>query len=292
MRYILVLLVSLLPFRFSAQIITAGQQLINGYYYDITPDTVCNSGNGGSPFGFQKIYNIDLNDDGIIDFEINPLDGSGQNGAYNRCAIIPKNNNEVALSITLDSCFGNPNMYPTPPHLANTYKLAHGFAINDTINSFTKWIDSTALLSYNHWVIASFNCNGGNFYDNTKYIGVRVFHNQDTLYGWIKIKDLTSTSVTVEEFACNQISTSVKKQHLNQYKVYPNPTNSLINIELNEFKSDINISLTNNLGQLLMKQNFKSTNHIKINIDLPKGIYFLNLWSSKDRYNTMKIIKE
>lgn len=273
-----------------AQIILAGQQIANGFYYDISPDTVCNSGN--SPFGFQEIYNIDLNDDGIIDFEINPLDGSGQMGAYNRCAIIPKNNNEIAMSITLDSCFGNPSIYPTPPHLANTYKLAQGFEINDTINTFANWKDSTALLSYYHWVIGRYDCSGGNFYDNSKYIGVRLFHNQDTLYGWIKIKDLSSTSVTVEEFACNQIFTSVKKNNLNQYKVYPNPTNNVIKIELDSFKSDVNISLTNNLGQLLLNQIFKSTNFIEINIDLPKGFYFLKISSSTKEHNTVKIIKE
>ncbi|MCB9173209.1 MAG: T9SS type A sorting domain-containing protein [Flavobacteriales bacterium] len=290
MRYILVLLVSLLPLRFSAQIITAGQQLINGYYFDIIPDTVCNS--GGSPFGFQKIYNIDLNDDGIIDFEINPLDGSGQNGAYKRCAIIPKNSNEIALSLTLDSCFGNPSMYPTPPHLAYTYKLAHGFAMNDTINIFGNWIDSTALLSYNHWVIASFNCSGGNFYDNSKYIGVRVFHNQDTLYGWIKIKDLTSTSVTIEEFACNINSTSIQENKSSYFLVYPNPTTTHITIEFKQLFQQIYISILSIKGQEIKKFDFSSKSKFDLDLsELTNGIYYVKVNNGDSVFFT-KIIKE
>ena len=60
-------------------------------------------------------------------------------------------------------------------------------------------------------------------------------------------------------------------------KIFPNPTHGSINIHSAETMSDINLRLTNALGQVILTKNYKSTNHINFDLDTPKGVYFLQL---------------
>jgi hypothetical protein len=74
-------------------------------------------------------------------------------------------------------------------------------------------------------------------------------------------------------------------------KTYPNPTNGIVSIDLGEVKKDIKATLTNSLGQVILTKNYTSTNFIDLDIDAPKGIYFLQLESNREVI-TKKIIKE
>ena len=73
--------------------------------------------------------------------------------------------------------------------------------------------------------------------------------------------------------------------------LYPNPTAGFITIDLEETKSNINLSLTNAIGQVILTESYKSNNYINLEIDAPKGLYFLQLESDGDVI-TKKIIKE
>jgi hypothetical protein len=73
--------------------------------------------------------------------------------------------------------------------------------------------------------------------------------------------------------------------------IYPNPTNGVISIDLGETKSNLNLKLTNALGQVVLTKNYTSTNYIHFNIEVPKGVYFL-LLESYGEVITKKIIKK
>lgn len=76
------------------------------------------------------------------------------------------------------------------------------------------------------------------------------------------------------------IVSSVKESTLNEtnLKVYPNPANDLLNIELNfEVGGNTNVILTNSIGQIISNGKIESKQS-KFDISaVPNGIYFVNL---------------
>jgi hypothetical protein len=72
-------------------------------------------------------------------------------------------------------------------------------------------------------------------------------------------------------------------------KVYPNPTNSFVNIEAVEIGSEI--TLYNTVGVLLAKQT-AITNQLQVPLtDLADGIYLLKIKNAIGQIQTHKIVK-
>jgi hypothetical protein len=84
---------------------------------------------------------------------------------------------------------------------------------------------------------------------------------------------------------------SVDEVILSNLSIYPNPTTGFLNIDLGEVNESIKATLTNNLGQVILSENYISTNFINLDINAPSGIYFLQL-ESYGKVITKKIIKE
>jgi hypothetical protein len=70
-----------------------------------------------------------------------------------------------------------------------------------------------------------------------------------------------------------------------QFKIYPNPTTSLVNIQTNE--KNENIQIFNSIGEFVKQEN---TNNFSV-ADLPSGIYFMHLKTSKGVI-TQRLVKE
>jgi hypothetical protein len=85
------------------------------------------------------------------------------------------------------------------------------------------------------------------------------------------------------------VTTGINEQtNTNDFKVYPNPTNNILNIILPKPSDYFTISVYSSFGQEL----FKASNKTSIDIsNLPKGIYFLTV-KNYDRIWTTKIVKE
>lgn len=83
----------------------------------------------------------------------------------------------------------------------------------------------------------------------------------------------------------------LEENNLPEYSFYPNPTSSSFNIDLGKVKQGIKATLTNSLGQVILSENYTSTNFINIDIDAPNGIYFLKL-EVDGNIITKKIIKK
>ncbi len=83
------------------------------------------------------------------------------------------------------------------------------------------------------------------------------------------------------------LNTNITENQNNRIKIYPNPANKVLNIDLpKDKKLPINIIVTNTLGKELIHNTIHShKNNIDIS-SLPKGIYFIKI----DKYN-YKIVK-
>jgi len=73
--------------------------------------------------------------------------------------------------------------------------------------------------------------------------------------------------------------------------IFPNPNSGVIFIELEEIKRNIKATLTNSLGQIILTQESESTDFMYIDIDMPKGIYFIQL-ETEGAIKTFKVLKE
>ena len=75
----------------------------------------------------------------------------------------------------------------------------------------------------------------------------------------------------------------------NTLKIYPNPTNDFINIEIDEEHSnDFIVSIYNSLGIKVRETWNENTISVE---DLPSGIYFINVMS-EDCNQTRKFLKK
>ena len=91
--------------------------------------------------------------------------------------------------------------------------------------------------------------------------------------------------------ACSSSAVGIEENRLFNLSLYPNPTIGIITIDLGEVKQDIKTTLSNIRGQVILTEKYNSTNLINLDIDAPKGIYFLQL-ESNGAVITKKIIKE
>jgi hypothetical protein len=97
----------------------------------------------------------------------------------------------------------------------------------------------------------------------------------------------------VETSSCEQITGVgiIENNFENEIKLYPNPTNGLLTLELDGKFEEIAVSVTNDIGQLVFSSKETSS---KFNIDLTNnssGIYFLQL-ESKDKKALFKVLKD
>lgn len=188
------------------QFIVAGQYGENDNYYDYDPDSLveCDNLTGNCT---ASSFLLDMNGDGTNDFTIDLRNNQGALGAgtvYVR--ITSLNNNQVSPGDTV-TCVG----FDICADESWNYALANDHQVGDTISENLNWVEKTSHLLYlDTWRMDCKNCeydisNGG-----STIIGTRIFTENDTLYGWIKLKDLSAWSYSahfiIMEYACNKFN--------------------------------------------------------------------------------------
>lgn len=106
---------------------------------------------------------------------------------------------------------------------------------------------------------------------------------------WTVIDPQTSFSTDCGN-SCSSIWTDIEETNLTNFSLYPNPTTGNFTIDLGETFTDVKTTLTNSLGQVILTENYTLTNFINLDINTPKGIYFLQIVSNGES-KTIRIIK-
>lgn len=90
-----------------------------------------------------------------------------------------------------------------------------------------------------------------------------------------------------------QVSTPIKDNKVILFTIYPNPTKSILNIELNRSISEGNIQLINTVGQVVSTQVlYPSQTRYTMDVrSLPKGIYLLNMQTENHLYSERIILE-
>ncbi len=76
------------------------------------------------------------------------------------------------------------------------------------------------------------------------------------------------------------------------FNVYPNPTKGEFTIDLDKEYSEINMRISNILGQHIFSESFRNTNRIATNISAGNGIYFIEITTSEGNSSVLKLIKD
>jgi hypothetical protein len=134
----------------------------------------------------------------------------------------------------------------------------------------------------NNWVLEEVNL--------SDYLGEQI------KFRFNLVSDTTQTrdGFYFDDFEIKVISDSTTSVNDNDYlnvSIYPNPTNSLLNIEIPNISKETNINIYSISGQLVKSLN---TNVIKTKLDISSfatGIYFVQL-KSENAIKSYKIIKK
>lgn len=90
--------------------------------------------------------------------------------------------------------------------------------------------------------------------------------------------------------SCFSVGIDESNQGINNLSIYPNPSKDVVTISWKE-ATNANVTLRNSLGQILLSDKYKLTNQIDLNLDVPIGIYFLQI-EAYGEVITRKIVKE
>ena len=229
-------LINLLPLMFllahlsaSAQYILAGQVQPGQYSVDFQPDTTLIA-----PYAVampkQAQFPIDMNGDGIVDFELHVFNNNGLGIKVRHCYILPQNDNEVAIAYT-DSCYSTACDYQG---LVWEFTMVRAFDFGQVINDNVNWADSLVYLSYDRLFTGCLYCDDQSFSDSsTNYIGVRYFISTDTIYGWIKVKNVGfiagAVTCTIEAIAGESGTSGIAEIQTDMpgLSVAPNPASDV-----------------------------------------------------------------
>lgn len=267
----------------NSQSIKAGKHKLDDYYYDYEPDTLLLAWYEPGGGGIHNVYfPIDLNNDMIQDVVIECKAGGGLGGGTYYVRVVPELHCQVSLNPP-DTCYGEYKC--TGQYWC--YNTLSVYDYEDLIDENQNWKSQDDMyISVYEYLMSCYNCN---YSIESKYIGLRLFINNDTLYSWIKIRSNYATAVTLEEFACNTNITGIEERE-EQVKIYPNPFKNIVRIDLLVNQSGI-ISIFDISGRELLKQEFSTSFH-ELNLSfLTSGIYILRYESDNEIINR-KIIKK
>ncbi|SFT77470.1 Por secretion system C-terminal sorting domain-containing protein, partial [Lishizhenia tianjinensis] len=107
-------------------------------------------------------------------------------------------------------------------------------------------------------------------------------------------------AVIVTENGCSDTSDCVvistvgleKMDLANAFTVYPNPTQGTFNVQFDRVQEHIDFRIFNLAGELIQVAEMNFSNQMTMNIDLPKGVYLLEVTDKHDQKAVVKIIKQ
>lgn len=97
--------------------------------------------------------------------------------------------------------------------------------------------------------------------------------------GW----GFTSTDLAIFPIVTAEMATGVKNLTSNLATISPNPSNGIFNISLKS-NTDVNVTVTNAIGQTVVNKNFTSSESISVDLsNNNNGVYFVTITNGKEK---------
>jgi len=268
--------------RLNAQYIIAGQHGANDFYANLNKLNVAVFQTFAGPPDTASTY-IDMNGDGTKDVEIYTDAGGACPICYvTECGIFPLNKNKVVYGFP-DSCKTH-----SSGTLAGVYPMVMDFKMNDTIRyKAFKWDTTFSYLAYTSngpYGSDSYNCSGNFNTTDTAYMGVMVLKASDTLYGWIRVTQITNgqndtVGCKIIDYACEIKPNSINEIQNNvSIKVYPNPSTGIITFQTKSIVPNATVAVYNVFGEKVYSEVLKTESNNSIDISTqPNGVYLYRM---------------
>lgn len=72
--------------------------------------------------------------------------------------------------------------------------------------------------------------------------------------------------------------------------VFPNPATDVLNINMGEISSNVDVEILNNVGNVVMKNNYAELDYLSLNLDLTSGVYLVNVKTENGKQESVKLI--
>lgn len=103
--------------------------------------------------------------------------------------------------------------------------------------------------------------------------------------------NLSASGAFVHKMNVNSLSTGLKNQiNFLPIKLYPNPNKGHFSISLDKSYKNIRVRVFNSAGKQVKQINYNSLNQLELNLDLPRGIYFIELSTPSSVIGATKFI--
>lgn len=231
----------------------------------------------------ENTAEVDLNQDGIVDFEIIRYHHQSAGNSSNYLKIRALNSNKVGTGLYF-SCFTN--------YFWNTsYIFNEGETLN--CNSII-YKDTTVIIAYYSYTNGLGNC-AYNSWDqlNNSFIGVELVIDGQSYYGWIRLNtNLLSHlyKIIVYDYGISSVSDSGIIYQYEKNKVFPNPvTDELRIVNSGTIR---NIRIFNIHGVCIYEK--KDIHESTINMDLSflnSGVYIIYTENINNEISYKKVIK-
>lgn len=255
--------------------IIAGMNNDSVYYFDI-PDTTI-------PGNSNNFY-LDLDADGINDFRFKYSYSQGTGNRSSSITIDPYRDNEVCYYRVDTQYIDSTNFIcRNVAKPFNSGEVIHGAYSFDTA---TTWINGYESGVYGH-------LEGYNIDDwlgiGDRNIGLKMSIHDTMVYAWIKVNiffDWGVDYITIKECAYAKKKTTEIFEELSEnssIKLYPNPVENNLYIELPKYKAQINASIYNLDGVKVETHSFQNKKNLHFKTDhLTPGVYIIAIENGKD----------
>jgi Secretion system C-terminal sorting domain len=104
-------------------------------------------------------------------------------------------------------------------------------------------------------------------------------------------KDATSTYVSTQA-QCEAAQLGTTSVVAVSYKVYPNPTNDTVTIDLGSYQEKVIVTLSNVMGQVVSSKTYAQVEAVNYSITGTTGLYFLNIATTTGEKKIIKVMKK
>lgn len=267
------------PFRLSnSNLYQAGRKTGDGVNYFECDSTFSNFPHwtGESVMYSQANTNIDLNKDGIVDFNFIGDVGHTATSSRTYLGLVGLRENKVIIC-------------DHPEHDNWIQPLQE----NNMISEYSNWSTDTAILMDYHFSEYSYisKRNGHFSYQHQDYyIGLSIMVDETPQYAWLRINHFRYM-----EYGFQDIKSGLEELNKSSILLYPNPSSDIVNINYEEssFQSaKLNISILNSSG-IIVQEISKINNNSTINVEeFSKGLYLFVIKDKQRIIETQKIIIE
>lgn len=94
-----------------------------------------------------------------------------------------------------------------------------------------------------------------------------------------------------QNYSCEQVVLNINEIEDYNFKVYPNPTNGNITVSIENNITDYTLNITNLSGQIVYQKNKLESSSESISLNIPSGIYFINVQTEKGIISKKLIVK-